>query len=306
MLTLGKTQTSLVLLSLTRIIAPENKKQRNMNTANFTKKAEMIETHDGLKLYVVRNNASAEAKAVLIILHGLANEHSLYDAFVQPFNQQDINVYRYDARGHGKSEGKRGYVKSYWEMAEDLRVIVNLAKQENPGVPVFILGHSMGGHVAALLAAGVLRYNFMNFGWLPRPEAPEDYINTIDAAYGTLHLPEWKTMKTFSAPGDDSSLTEITTAILNAFKETIQYLKDNCRTFTNSVLILNGNHDTSVTPQDAIDFYQQTGAKDKSLRIYAGVNHFLMNDVKGHQIAGDVISWIEDRLGNEVYEDAGI
>jgi hypothetical protein len=61
-------------------------------------------------------------------------------------------------------------------------------------------------------------------------------------------------------------------------------------------LILNGNHDTSVSPQDAIDFYQQTGAKDKSLRIYAGVNHFLMNDVKGHQIAGDVISWMEDRL----------
>lgn len=290
-----------------------------MNTTDFIKKTEMVETHDGLKLYVVRNNASTEPKAVLIILHGLANEHSLYDAFVQPFNQQNINVYRFDARGHGKSEGKRGYVKSYWEMAEDLRVIVNLAKQENPGVPVFILGHSMGGHVSALygtkypnevrgiiLAAGVLRYNFMNFGWLPRPEAPEEYINTIDAAYGTLHLPEWKSMKTFSAPGDDSTLSEITAAILNAFKETIQYLKDNCRTFTNSVLILNGNHDTSVTPQDAIDFYQQTGAKDKSLRVYAGVNHFLMNDPKGHQIAGDVISWIEDRLGDEVYEDAGI
>ena len=47
------------------------------------------------------------------------HEHSLYDDFVQPFNQQDINVYRYDARGHGRSEGKWGYVKSYWEMAED-------------------------------------------------------------------------------------------------------------------------------------------------------------------------------------------
>ena len=83
-----------------------------VNTTDFIKKAEMVETHDGLKLYVVRNNASTDPKAVLIILHGLANEHSLYDAFVQPFKQQDINVYRYDARGHGKSEGKRGYVKS--------------------------------------------------------------------------------------------------------------------------------------------------------------------------------------------------
>lgn len=55
-----------------------------------------------------------------------------------------------------------------------------------------------------------------------------------------------------------------------------------------------------------IDFYQQTGAKDKSLRLYAGVNHFLMNDPKGHHIASDIINWIDDRLGNEVYEDAGI
>ena len=113
-------------------------------------------------------------------------------------------------------------------------------------------------------------------------------------------------MKTFSAEGDTNTLSEVTAAILNAFKPTIQYLKDNCRTFTNSVLILNGNHDTSVSPQDAIDFYQQTGAKDKSLRIYAGVNHFLMVDEKGHQIAPDMASWIEDRLGSETYEDAGI
>lgn len=297
-----------------------------MNSKDFRKTADSfriekdtITTFDGLKLYLSRDSASDAPKAVLIILHGLANHHRLYDNFVPEFLKANINVYRYDARGHGKSEGKRGYVKSYWDMAEDLRVITNLAKQENPNKPIFILGHSMGGHVAALygtkypnevrgiiLAAGVLRYNFMNFGWLPRPEAPEDYINTIDAAYGTLHLPEWKQMQMFSAKGDTESLNEITAAILNAFKETIQYLKDNCRTFTNSVLILNGNHDTSVTPQDAIDFYQQTGAKDKSLRLYAGVNHFLMNDPKGHHIASDIINWIDDRLGNEVYEDAGI
>lgn len=296
-----------------------------MNTTDFEKEAngylvkkDMVETHDGLKLYLVRNCTSVEPKALLIILHGLANHSGLYDGFVPAFLERGISVYRYDARGHGKSEGKRGYLNSYWEMAEDLRVIVELVKSENPGVPVFVLGHSMGGHVSALygtkypnqvrgiiLAAGVLRYNFMNFGWLPRPEQPDEYINTIDAAYGTLHLPEWKSMKMFSAEGDTNSLSEVSAAILNAFAETIQYLKDNCRTFTNSVLILNGNHDTSVSPQDAIDFYQQTGAKDKSLRIYAGVNHFLMNDPKGHQIAPDVISWIEDRLGDETYEDFG-
>ena len=278
-----------------------------------------IESTDSVRLFLTRDYGNESPRAIVIMLHGLANSSPMYDALMPLFIEHNITVYRYDARGHGKSGGKRGFVNSYWEMVDDLRVVVQLAKKTYPSVPVFILGHSMGGHVAALygtkypnevrgiiLAAGVLRYHFMNFGWLPRPEDPEEYINTIDAAYGTLHLPEWKSMKVFSTEGDTGTLNEVTAAILNAFKDTIQYLKDHCRSFTNSVLIINGNHDTSVSPQDAIDFYQQTGAKDKSLRIYAGVNHFLMNDAKGHLIIPDIINWIEDRLGCEEYEDAGI
>ena len=68
-------------------------------------------------------------------------------------------------------------------------------------------------------------------------------------------------------------------------------------------MILNGNADDSVSPKDAIEFYEQTVAKDKSLFIYAGVSHFLMADIKGYMIEGDVLNWIEDRLGNIIYEE---
>lgn len=44
-------------------------------------------------------------------------------------------------------------------------------------------------------------------------------------------------------------------------------------------------------------------AIDKSLFIYAGVSLFIMADPKGHMIGGDVLNWIEDRLGNTVYEE---
>lgn len=146
----------------------------------------------------------------------------------------------------------------------------------------------------------------MNFGWLPSPESPDSHINIIDAAYGTLHLPKWKTMKEFSAEGDKDSLTEVSPTILNAFKEGIEYLKSHRDTFTNSVKIINGNADTSESPKDAIEFYEQTSAKDKCLFIYSGINHFLMADPKGRHIASNIIDWIEDRLGNEIYEDIGI
>ncbi|MBQ6246774.1 MAG: lysophospholipase [Kiritimatiellae bacterium] len=280
---------------------------------------EMIAGGDGTKLFLRRDLPDGDVRAVLVIVHGLANHHGLYDEFVKPFGGHGIAVYRYDARGHGRSEGRRGYVKSYWEMVDDLRAVVALAKKERPGKPVYVLGHSMGGHVSALhgtkypgeasgyiLCAGVLRYHFMNFGWLPRPEDPESEISPVDAAYGTLHLPGWKELSTFSAEGDDGTLKSISVSILNAFTEGIAYLKKNCKSFTDPVLVLTGNNDMCVSPQDAIDFYQETGSTDRSLRIYAGVGHFLMAEEKGHMIAPEIITWIEDRLSGGQFVDAGI
>lgn len=280
---------------------------------------EMIAGGDGTKLFLRRDLPDGDVRAVLVIVHGLANHHGLYDEFVKPFGGHGIAVYRYDARGHGRSEGRRGYVKSYWEMVDDLRAVVALAKKERPGKPVYVLGHSMGGHVSALhgtkypgeasgyiLCAGVLRYHFMNFGWLPRPEDPESEISPVDAAYGTLHLPGWKELSTFSAEGDDGTLKSISVSILNAFTEGIAYLKKNCKSFTDPVLVLTGNNDMCVSPQDAIDFYQETGSPDRSLRIYAGVGHFLMAEEKGHMIAPEIITWIEDRISGGKFVDAGI
>lgn len=282
---------------------------------DFPNKTNMVETWDGIHLNLKRDETTGNPKAVIILLHGLGNYIGLYDAFVPQFQENDIAIYRYDARGHGRSEGKRGYVKSLWEMVDDLSVIVDLAKKENPDIPIFLMGHSMGGLVAAMygtkypesvkgivLAAAVTRMNFWGWGYLPRPEDPNSYIDLIEACYGTLNLPEYKTMKSFSASNDDKlSLKEVAVATLNAFKEAVDYLKSHRDTFVNSVLLLHGNCDSSVSPEDSMQFYQQTVAKDKSLFIYSGLSHFLMLDPNGKEIGPDVVNWISDREGDKKF-----
>ena len=178
-------------------------------------KIEMVPSYDGIKLRLSKDYPKDSPKTVLIITHGLSNHLGLYDQFAKDLNTEKIAVYRYDHRGHGLSGGKIGYVKSFFEMVDDMDVIVKKAKAENPKLPIFILGHSMGGHVAALyatkypgnvdgyiLAAGVLRYHQMNFGYLPRPEDPESYISVIKAAHGTLNLPGYKDLSELSVEGD--------------------------------------------------------------------------------------------------------
>lgn len=270
---------------------------------------EMVPSYDGIKLRLSKDYPKEKPKAVLIVAHGLSNHLGLYDNFAKDLNKDNIAIYRYDHRGHGLSEGRRGYVKSFFEMVDDMDVIVKKAKTENPGLPVFILGHSMGGHVAALygtkypgkvngyiLAAGVLRYHQMNFGYLPRPEDPESYISVIKAAHGTLNLPEFKDLSELSVEGDTLSLKECSVSLINAFKPGLEYLRDNSRKFTDPVLLVSGDADLYVVPQDAIDFYQQTNSTDNSLRLYNGIGHFLMNEQNGDVVTKDIADWIKRRF----------
>ena len=69
------------------------------------------------------------------------------------FHGAGIGTYRFDHRGHGRSEGEESYYGDYNEMLDDVNVIVDMAIEENPGIPVFLLGHSMGGFAVSLYGA---------------------------------------------------------------------------------------------------------------------------------------------------------
>ncbi|WP_305269956.1 alpha/beta fold hydrolase [Moraxella sp. ZY210820] len=113
--------------------------------------AQKIKTFDGLNLHLQKDIPNARPKAVVVISHGLASHSGVFGDFAKTMNANDIAVYRFDHRGHGKSDGRDSiHIKSYFEMVEDLRLVVQKAKAENPNTPVFVLGHSMGGHISAL------------------------------------------------------------------------------------------------------------------------------------------------------------
>eukprot|EP00924_Labyrinthula_sp_SR-Ha-C_P001450 maker-scaffold_55-snap-gene-0.44-mRNA-1 protein AED:0.07 eAED:0.07 QI:0/0.75/0.6/0.8/0.75/0.8/5/84/414 len=105
---------------------------------------------DGLYiLYRIWNNTSAtRPKGVVIICHGL-NEHSLrYSHIAKAFNKKDIVVYSLDHQGHGLSEGTELFVKKFSDYVEDVLHLYKMAQTSFPNIPLFLLGHSMGGLIA--------------------------------------------------------------------------------------------------------------------------------------------------------------
>src|SRR5262245_25563309 len=88
-------------------------------------------------------------RAVIILVHGF-NAHSGYMIWPgEQFSSKGLAAYALDLRGRGKSEGERFFVEKFSDYLTDVNSLVDIARSENPGLPVFGLGHSAGGVIAS-------------------------------------------------------------------------------------------------------------------------------------------------------------
>jgi alpha-beta hydrolase superfamily lysophospholipase len=126
-----------------------------MQSSTFT-----LTTPDGTEVFVNRWLPDGPAKAVVQLAHGLAEHSSRYARFAQRLTDHGYAVYGSDHRGHGQtsgeSSGRRGFFseKDGWQtVVDDLHAVTDKAREEQPGLPVFLLGHSMGSFISRGYAA---------------------------------------------------------------------------------------------------------------------------------------------------------
>jgi lysophospholipase len=105
-------------------------------------------TGDGLSIYHQAWLPEGHPRSVVLLVHGLAEHSGRYAGLAARLNDAGHAVRALDHRGHGRSQGKRGYVKSYDEYMRDLVQFRELVEQQHPGVALVVLGHSMGGNLA--------------------------------------------------------------------------------------------------------------------------------------------------------------
>jgi acylglycerol lipase len=104
---------------------------------------------EGARTYYQCWNPENELKAILLIAHGLAEHSGRYMNVVNYFVPLEYAVYGLDHYGHGKSEGQMVYVKRFWHYIETLKIYFDMIRKWHPDKPIFLIGHSMGGLIAA-------------------------------------------------------------------------------------------------------------------------------------------------------------
>ncbi|MEM2637570.1 MAG: alpha/beta hydrolase [Candidatus Korarchaeota archaeon] len=252
------------------------------------------------------------ARGAIIIVHGFAEHIGRYDHVAKFLNELGFNVYGYDQRGHGKSEGDRGYVKNFDEYIMDLNLFVNCVLKEENGHPLFLLGHSMGGLI-------VLRYGILH------RDAP---VKGIIASAPALRLGA-KTGKVKYALGkflakvaghskmdagiDASLLTHDKNVVEQYINDPLVFKKISARLgielikkgndtlkraseFTFPCLLMIGSDDRLVAPEGVKEFYEKCGSKDKSLKIYEKFYHEILNEIEKEKAFNDIKTWLQKEM----------
>jgi acylglycerol lipase len=250
-------------------------------------------------------------KAVLPIVHGLGDHSGRYMNVVNHFVPLGYVVYGVDQPGHGKSDGLREYVERFDDFSDTLTAYLAMVKEWQPGKPIFLLSHSIGGLIAsyylldhqaefqgAVFSAPVVKVAshvtqmtvFMartlsllapKAGVLPvdpatlsrDPDVVNAYINDPLVFHG-------KTTARLSA----EMLRALTRVSAETGKITLPFLA------------MQGGADRLVDPDGAQILYERAGSKDKTLKIYDGLYHEIFNEPEHERVLGIVETWLAARL----------
>ena len=115
-----------------------------------------LTTADGLQLHVAHWPAAGVPRGSVLIVHGLGEHHARYAHVAAQMNAWHWNVVGYDQRGHGRSDGARGRLDESEDLLRDLALVVDRVRAQAPA-PLVLLGHSLGGLIAARFVAEGLR-----------------------------------------------------------------------------------------------------------------------------------------------------
>jgi alpha-beta hydrolase superfamily lysophospholipase len=103
-----------------------------------------ITTFDGLRLHCEHFAASGTTRAAVVMVHGFSSHCGPFREVARALADAGFAVTGFDLRGHGRSQGRHGYVKRFADYGDDLHRVLEHARQRSPGAPLAVAAHSMG------------------------------------------------------------------------------------------------------------------------------------------------------------------
>lgn len=265
-------------------------------------KNEVYRTCDDVELNVTKNIVE-NSKAVILIVHGLAEHSGRYDYVVSKLNNYKYSVYRFDNRGHGKSGGGKIYIDDYNKFYSDVDEMVDLIKKENEDKQIFVLGHSMGGMIATLYGIkypnkveGIVLSAALSAdkAGLTSSNKNLEHDEMVDNALSHLICTNQYIVDNYN--NDPLVAHKISGSMFIECNKAVQFIQENIEDFKYPALILHGGEDQIVYPEDSKILFENIGSRYKKLKIYQGMYHEILNEYKKDEVLSDINNWMRKEI----------
>lgn len=252
-----------------------------------------------------------ESKAVLLIVHGLAEHCGRYMNVVDHFVSLGYAVYGVDHIGHGRSSGTRVYVERFEDYTHTLKTYFDMVRHWQPDKPIFLVGHSMGGLIGAVylfdhqaeLTGAVLSGPAVKVNDTVSPAAilAGKVISVLMPKLGVIGLEAEGVSRdpaVVQAYVNDPLVCrgKVTARLSAELVKAIGRVTAEASDITLPILVLQGSADRLVDPKGAQMLYDRVSSADKTIKIYDGLYHEVFNEPEHDRVLGDVKAWLEAHL----------
>ena len=266
----------------------------------------------GLSIFTRSWRPAGKPRGVVVIAHGFNSHSGQYIGVADRFVEAGLSVHALDHRGRGRSEGERFHVEKFSDYVDDLSSFIKRVKAREPGLPVFLLGHSAGGVISTLYAldhqselAGLISESFAFE--LPAPGfalaalkglsriAPHLRVLKLKNADFSRDRKVVESMNRDPLIAGENQTAQTVAELIRADEK----LRKEFPRIQLPLLILHGTKDKAAKAKGSRLFQETAGSKDKTLKLYDGVYHDPLNDVGKETVVADVLGWIQARIASK-------
>jgi len=264
----------------------------------------------GLRLFTQSWLPDGPVRAVVVIAHGAGEHSSRYGHVAARLVDEGYAVSALDHRGHGHSGGSRAVIDRMDNAVSDLHQLIELAASEHPGVPLFLLGHSMGGTISVRYA---ITYQDRLAGLiLSGPLAALEAASLATRLVAKLLSAVAPGLGLFAV---DPTLVSRDPDVVKVYEtdplvyhgrlpaRTVAEIAGAIDSFPNEAgaitvptLIMYGSGDHLVPPAGSMMLNDMIGAADKTLNTYDGLYHEILNEPERDSVMDDMCSWLRARV----------
>eukprot|EP00004_Rigifila_ramosa_P023056 TRINITY_DN6414_c0_g3_i1.p1 TRINITY_DN6414_c0_g3~~TRINITY_DN6414_c0_g3_i1.p1 ORF type:complete len:361 (-),score=66.48 TRINITY_DN6414_c0_g3_i1:32-1024(-) len=250
-------------------------------------------------------------RALVLLLHGLGEHSARYGHLATELNKNGFSMFALDHKGHGKSSGARALIESVDEYVDDVIELADWIVSRFPNKKIFLMGHSMGGLIAAHTA---LRDQTRWTGVIlsapalaPAPEVAKPHLVFVAQQLASLSpsLPI-DSLDPSQLSRDSEVVRQYTQDPLvshspvragqaNALLISMQSIQREMKNIKFPFLVLQGQADTIVSPLGAQMLYEQSESQDKTTKSYPALKHEILNEPEKSVVIDDIIQWISAR-----------